>query len=163
MRDYWKPLFAVAVACVVAVSLNAVNATQADNARPPIDPDDIGGVVPGSNGPEAGVWVIAETTSLPTKFREIVVTDDQGRFVLPDLPRNGAPYKLWVRGYGLIDSEPVTSPLGRHVALRAAAAPTPQAAAQYYPASHWYSLIKVPDASEFPGTGPSGNGISPQM
>ena len=52
-----------------------------------IDNDDIGGVVTGANGPEAGVWVIAETTELPTKFAKMVVTDDQGRYVLPDLPK----------------------------------------------------------------------------
>ena len=35
-------------------------------------------------------------------------------------------------------------------------APTPQAAAHYYPAAYWFSLIEVPDKSEFPGTGPPG-------
>jgi hypothetical protein len=30
-----------------------------------IDNDDIGGVVTGPKGPEAGVWVIAETRDLP--------------------------------------------------------------------------------------------------
>ena len=33
-----------------------------------IDGDDIGGVVTGQTGPEAGVWVIAETTELGTRF-----------------------------------------------------------------------------------------------
>ena len=66
-----------------------------------IDNDDIGGVVTGPKGPEAGVWVIAETTDLPTRYAKIVVTDDQGRYVLPDLPK--AKYKVWVRGYGLVD------------------------------------------------------------
>jgi hypothetical protein len=68
-----------------------------------------------------------------------------------------------VRGYGLIDSAPVTSAPGREVALQAVLAPTAKQAAQYYPPSSWYSLIKVPDAKEFPGTGPQGNGIAPQM
>ena len=36
---------------------------------------DIGGTVVGAAGPEAGVWVIAETTELPTRFARIVVTD----------------------------------------------------------------------------------------
>ena len=70
-----------------------------------IDGDDIGGVVNGASGPEAGVWVIAETTNLPTKFAKIVVTDEQGRYLIPDLPK--ATYDLWVRGYGLIDSAKV--------------------------------------------------------
>src|SRR6478752_3311585 len=51
-----------------------------------IDSDDIGGVVSSAKGPEAGVWVIAETTDLPTKFARMVVTDDQGRYLIPDLP-----------------------------------------------------------------------------
>src|SRR5262245_3732539 len=71
-------------------------------AQVAIDADDIGGVVTGPRGPEAGVWVIAETTDLPTKMAKMVVTDDQGRYVIPDLPK--AKYKVWVRGYGLIDS-----------------------------------------------------------
>ena len=78
-----------------------------------VDADDIGGIVSGSGGPEAGVWVIAETTDLPTKFAKIVVTDDAGRYVVPDLPK--AKYKVWVRGYGLVDlpkvdGEPGTAP-----------------------------------------------------
>ena len=68
---------------------------------------DMGGVVTGAHGPEAGVWVIAETTELPTRYAKIVVTDDQGRYVLPDLPK--ANYNVWVRGYGL-----VVSALHRH-------------------------------------------------
>jgi hypothetical protein len=70
-----------------------------------IDADDIGGVVTSAKGPEAGVWVIAETTDLPTRFARMVVTDDQGRYVVPDLPK--ASYNVWVRGYGLVDSPKV--------------------------------------------------------
>ena len=72
-----------------------VNAQQRSGAAVPIDPDDIGGVVTSSNGPEAGVWVIAETSEPPTKFARIVVIDDQGRYVLPDLPR--ATYQVFIR------------------------------------------------------------------
>ena len=72
-----------------------------------IDDDDIGGVVTSAKGPEAGVWVIAETTDLGTKMSRSVVTDDQGRYVIPDLPKG--KYKVWVRGYGLIDSPKVDS------------------------------------------------------
>jgi hypothetical protein len=49
--------------------------------------NDIGGVVTSAKGPEAGVWVIAETSELPTTFARIVVTDDQGRYLVPDLPK----------------------------------------------------------------------------
>ncbi|MGD0906760.1 MAG: carboxypeptidase-like regulatory domain-containing protein [Candidatus Acidiferrales bacterium] len=113
-----------------------------------INPDNIGGVVTSSKGPEAGVWVIAETTELPTKFRKIVVTDDRGRFLLPELPK--ANYRVWVRGYGLVDSGGVNAMPGVHLALTAVVAPTPQAAAQYYPANYWFSLVQAPPKSAFP-------------
>ena len=83
--------------------------------------DDIGGVVTSSKGPEAGVWVIAETSDFQTKLRKIVVTDDRGRFLLPELPK--ANYKVWVRGYGLMDSTPVNAAPGKTVALTAVVAP----------------------------------------
>jgi len=121
----------------------------------------ISGVVRGPSGPEAGVWVIAETGDLPTKFVKIVVTDDQGRYLLPQLPR--ATYEVWVRGYGLVDSPKQRTTPGRTVNLTAVPAPSAQAAAQYYPAGHWLSLLKVPVKSEFPGTGPEGNGLSPNI
>lgn len=124
-----------------------------------LDADDIGGVVRSDKGPEAGVWVIAETGELATKYARIVVTDDQGRYVLPDLPT--AKYRVWVRGYGLVDSPAVEARPGSSLDLRAVPAPSPQAAAQYYPSSYWVSLVRIPAASEFPGTGPGGNGILP--
>lgn len=115
-----------------------------------IDNDDIGGVVRGPDGPEAGVWVIAETTDLPTKFAKMVVTDDQGRYVLPDLPK--AKYKIWVRGYGLVDSAKVDSEPGQQLNLTAVKAPDEKSAAEYYPAIYWYSMMKVPAASQFGGS-----------
>ena len=119
--------------------------------------NDLGGVVSGPSGPEAGVWVIAETTDLPTKFAKIVVTDDNGRYVLPDLP--DANYSVWVRGYGLVDSLKTETRPGAILNLTAVVAPDAAAAAQYYPAAYWLSLLHPPSESEFPGTGPSGNGI----
>src|SRR5882672_11906624 len=112
---------------------------------PAIDADDIGGVVTSSNGPEAGVWVIAETNALPTRFAKIVVTDDRGRYVVPDLPP--ADYQLWVRGYGLADSAKVAASPGKVVDLKATVAPDPATAAKVYPAIYWYSMQKVPSAS----------------
>jgi hypothetical protein len=141
--------------CIAALALSQQRATVA------IDNDDIGGVVTGPKGPETGVWVIAETSDLPTKFARIVVTDDRGRYLLPDLPK--AKYQVWVRGYGLVDSPKVAGTPGTTLNLTAVAAPNPRSAAEYYPASYWYSLLKPPDKSEFPGTGPSGNGISPNI
>src|SRR5437762_7263975 len=101
----------------------------------------IGGVVRSANGPEAGVWVIAETKDLPTNFIKIVVTDDRGRFVLPQLP--GAIYNVWVRGYGLLDSKPIQmKPRREPVTLQAAPARTPQEAAKVYPGDYWLSLLE---------------------
>ena len=122
----------------------------------------IAGSVTSDNGVEAGVWVIAETTELETKFAKMVVTDDQGRFLLPQMP--DATYDVWVRGYGLVDSPKVQLATGReNVALTAVVAATPRDAAQYYPGNYWYSLIEPPAPSEFPGTGNGGNGINPNM
>ena len=98
-----------------------------------MDGDDIAGVVTGPKGPEAGVWVIAETTGLPTKFSRTVVTDDRGRYLIPDLPK--ASYQVWVRGYGLVDSPKTTATPGTRLALKAVAAPDAKAAAHYYPAA----------------------------
>jgi hypothetical protein len=151
---------AAAFAAFLAASWTGTSARQATGSVS-VDQDDVGGVVTGPKGPEAGVWVIAETTDLPTKFVRIVVTDDRGRYLLPDLPKAG--YSIWVRGYGLVDSPKVQSPPGKVVNLTAVVAPTPRDAAQYYPAGYWLSLLRVPDKTEFPGTGPTGNGISPNM
>src|SRR5213593_4193663 len=101
-----------------------------------IDGDDIGGVVTSRFGPEAGVWVIAETTELGTRFARIAVTDDHGRYVIPDLPQ--ATYSVWVRGYGLVDSPKVKSARGRILNLTAVPAPNAAAAAEYYPAIYWF-------------------------
>jgi len=149
------------IALVAAAALMGLTACEQAGGDVAIDDDDIGGVVTGPNGPEAGVWVIAETTDLPTTFNRIVVTDDDGRYVLPDLP--DATYDVWVRGYGLIDSEKQSVTPGNTHDLTAVIAPDPHAAAQYYPAGYWLSLISVPEKDQFPGTGPEGNGISPAM
>ena len=109
---------------------------------------ELSGVVSGPNGPEAGVWVIAETTELPTKFARIVVTDEQGRYLVPDLPK--ASYDVWVRGYGLIDSPKVKAAAGERLDLAAVPAPTEGAAAQYYPSLYWFSMMPVPPESAFP-------------
>ena len=157
----WASIAALGVGLAVFVAASISGPAAQGGGAPRIDNDDIGGVVTGPRGPEAGVWVVAETTDLPTKMAKIVVTDDRGRYVVPDLPK--ASYSVWVRGYGLVDSPKVTSAPGRVVNLSAAPAPNPRAAAEYYPANYWYALLSVPDKSEFPGTGPKGNGISEVM
>jgi hypothetical protein len=150
---------AVAIAVLLAPTPVGLNAQQSAAVR--IDNDDIGGVVTSASGPEAGVWVIAETTGLPTKYAKIVVTDDQGRYLLPDLPK--AYYNVWVRGYGLVDSPKVKAAPGKVLNLKAVVARNEAAAAEYYPAIYWYSMLKIPDKSEFPGTGEKANGIRESM
>ena len=122
---------------------------------------ELSGAVTSAKGPEAGVWVIAETDDLPTKFAKIVVTDDHGRYLIPDLPK--ANYRVFVRGYGLIDSPKTQTAPGKTLNLTAVVAPSAAAAAEYYPAIYWYSLLKIPAASEFPGAGDKGNGMSESL
>jgi hypothetical protein len=150
---------AIASAAVLAGSPARLDAQQ--GAAVSIGTTDLGGVVTGPRGPEAGVWVIAETSDLPTNLVKIVVTDDQGRYVLPDLPK--ANYDVWVRGYGLVDSPKVKTAPGKIVNLTAVPAPNEKAAAEYYPPIYWLAMAKMPDKSAFPGTGHGGNGINEKL
>ena len=150
----------LAAAALLAASLTTLSARQTITTIS-VDADDIAGVVRSTKGPEAGVWVIAETKDLPTPYAKIVVTDDQGRYLLPDLPK--ANYTLFVRGYGLVDSPRVSGTPGKPLNLSAVVAPNEHAAAQIYPAGNWLSLLRIPEGSEFPGTGPQGNGINPNV
>ena len=164
MKTSSHHVYGLAAALCLALALGACasrNGGSPAAGRIDIDENDIGGVVSGPNGPEAGVWVIAETQELPTKFVRIVVTDDQGRYVLPDLP--AATYQVWVRGYGLTDSPAQQATPGTHVNHTATAAPDERAAAQIYPAGYWLSLLRVPAMDEFPGTGPDGNGLASNL
>ena len=156
-KHFLSALFASTFLMLSAAAVPAFAAA----AAPAIDNDDIGGVVTGPKGPEAGVWVIAETSELTTPYSKIVVTDDQGRFVIPDLPR--ATYKIWARVYEMKDSAPVDVMPGKTASLQMVPEPDARQAAQLYPASYWLAMIKLPAMSEFPGTGPKGNGIAPLM
>src|ERR1700687_2056380 len=122
-------LLAIGLACL-AISSPADLGAQGDGNTGVIT-----GVVTSEKGPEAGVWVIAETDELGTKFRKIVVTNDQGKFALPELPK--VNYKVWVRGYGLVDSKPLMATTGRDLKLTTMVAKDPREAAQIYPASYW--------------------------
>src|SRR3982074_910853 len=131
----------------IAALLFAASMTRPTAQQVRVDADDIGGVVTGAKGPEAGVWVIAETKDLPTKYVRIVVTDDQGRYLIPDLPKGN--YDVWVRGYGLIDSARTKTAPGKAMNLKSVAAPNDAAAAEYYPAIYWYSMLKIPEPNLF--------------
>ncbi|MBM3527114.1 MAG: carboxypeptidase regulatory-like domain-containing protein [Alphaproteobacteria bacterium] len=139
-RIFLAAFVSIAVLELIAVPRFAAAQQAAGN--------DIAGTVTGPNGPEAGVWVIAETTDLPTRYIKSVVTDDRGRYLIPELPQ--ANYEVWARGYGLSDTAKVRSAPGRTVNFTAQRAPSPQAAADLYPAIYWYSMLKTPGKDEFP-------------
>jgi hypothetical protein len=147
----WAGLASLSAVLIVGLlsATSAPSFAQRAAATVEIDSDDIGGVVTSAGGPEAGVWVIAETNAFQTRFAKIIVTDDQGRFVLPDLP--AAEYSLWVRGYGLADSAKISAKPGMHVNLTATIAPSDAVAAQVYPAVYWYSMMHLPSPSELAG------------
>src|SRR5262249_6274745 len=156
-KNLYASVAAIALVALLAGTPAPVSAQTAD-PEVKVGATDLGGVVAGPGGPEAGVWVIAETTDLPTKFTKIVVTDDKGRYLIPDLPK--AKYSVWVRGYGLVDSEKVSSEPAKMLNLTAAKAPDEAAAAEYYPRMYWYSMLRIPRASEVPATGRRGKGIT---
>ena len=145
MRSTSALLLGVAAAALIALTPHAVSAQGKAQDTVSVGTTDLGGVVSGPNGPEAGVWVIAETTDLPTKYSKIVVTDERGRYVIPELPR--ANYNVWVRGYGLVDSPKTQAMPGRTLNLTATPAANTKAAAEYYPPIHWFAMLKVPDKS----------------
>ena len=144
-----KRMLYSSVAAVAIAAFLAGTPVPASAQNVPVKKSDIGGVVKGPHGPEAGVWVIAETHDLATRYAKMVVTDDQGRYVIPDLPK--ANYQVWVRGYGLIDSPKIAAAPGKHLNLTAVPAPNDAAAAQYYPSIYWFAMLKIPAADQFGG------------
>ena len=136
----------------LVVAAGAVLVTTVLAGQAPAGSDDLRGTVRSPAGPEAGVWVIAETDDLDTGFRKIVVTDDAGRFLVPDLP--DASYRVWVRGYGLVDSDPVTAEPGQTLTLDAAPAGSPQEAARVYPAQLLVLAARAAGRRRVPGHRP---------
>src|SRR5215470_5574521 len=112
MRNF-RPVYLAGIVGGVIAGYLILQTDLRGHANPPvkISSNDIGGVVASAKGPEAGVWVIAETTDLPTRYIKEVVTDNRGRFLIPDLPK--ATYTVWARGYGLVDSPKVKSDPGK--------------------------------------------------
>src|SRR5262249_24247373 len=157
------PLSVAAMGAALLLSLSPARlaAQQTAPAGVTVGESDLGGGVSGPNGPEAGGWGVAETTDPPPKFAKKGATDHEGRYVPPAPPE--ADHTVWVRGYGLVDSPKLQSGPGKILNLNAVPAPNAAAAAEYYPAIYCYSMLKVPDKSEFPGTGPQGNGMSTNM
>jgi hypothetical protein len=158
----------LAIVLPTSAQQNAKQAAKGANSKYISPPGYITGTVTGDKGPEAGVWVIAETNDLATKMIKTVVTDDQGRYVLPELP--AVNYQVWVRGYGIEDSKPISAkPSANPVALKVTNAKTPAEAAKVYPGDYWLSMLAPPAKNLFPGTGektadnPNGNGVNANM
>lgn len=158
----------ITLAVVVPTSAQQNNAKQAAKSQYVSPPGYIQGTVTGEKGPEAGVWVIAETTELGTPMIKTVVTDDQGKYVIPELP--AVNYQVWVRGYGIVDSAKIKAkPSDAQVAIKVSAAKNAQEAARVYPGDYWLSLLEPPAKNLFPGTGdkseqnPNGNGLGTGM
>ena len=154
------------LAFVAALALRS-SATSAQGGRAagiPVDADDIAGTVMSTRGPEAGVWVIAETTDTPTKFRKIVVTDEQGRYLLPDLPdESHVPdlgSRLWPGRFGASSGDGRAGNLALTAAVAAERARRRAASTRRTTGNRSSTFRR---RTEFPGTGPTGNGISPEM
>jgi streptogramin lyase len=149
MRARNRSRWTIPVAAVLLFAAGWAGGCARGSAAVDVDQKSIGGIVMNGQKAEAGVWVIAETTGLPTHFSRIVVTDDSGRFLVPDLPAAGS-YDVWVRGYGLRDSQPVKTTLGTRLTLQVDSARSPQEAAKIYPANYWLSLWEPPTADQLP-------------
>jgi hypothetical protein len=124
----------------ILISMAAVQPTHGETR---VAADVIRGTVTSARGAEAGVWVVAETHDFQTRFAKIVVTDEAGRYLIPDLPK--ATYSIWVRGYGLADSSKIETTPGRSLNLTAIVAPDAATAAKTYPAAYWYAMMKIPE------------------
>jgi hypothetical protein len=150
----WTRVVAVGLVLIAGAAIYPLTALQ--TAQPQLGY--ITGVVRSTAGPEAGVWVIAETSDLPTGMIKSVVTNDQGRYVLPDMPMGPTVnYKVWVRGYGLVDSAPITTKPTVNsnnnapaTNLTAVLAKNDVEAAKVYPGNYWMSMIEPPAKSAFP-------------
>src|SRR4030095_9477647 len=153
-----KPELTIGAASLALLISTFLVTTRAQQPAVAIDNDDIGGVVTSTNGPEAGVWVIAETRDLQVRYIKSVVTDDRGKFVVPDLPK--ANDTIWARGYGLVDGPKVTTAPGKLVNLTATLAPNDAAPAEYSPAIYWFSMLKMPSTADFGGEGRIPKGIT---
>jgi len=145
-------------AVAIGIAFGASTSSAATNR---IGKHEIAGQVIGDHGPEAGVWVIAETRDLPTRYAKVVVTDDQGRFVVPQLP--AANYQVWARGYGLVDSARSTTRPGHQIRLQAITASDEKAAARFYPGMYWYALLDIPKTEDFVAGSPGNQGMAATM
>jgi streptogramin lyase len=139
----WRPWI---FGCLGAAALLLCRLTASEAAEPRIAAAEIGGTVTSAHGAEGGVWVIAETRDFQTRFAKIVVTDDGGHYLIPELP--AAKYRVWVRGYGLVDSPGVDATPGHRLDIATTIAPDAATAAKIYPAAYWYAMMKIPEEAQ---------------
>jgi streptogramin lyase len=139
----WRPWI---FGCLGAAALLLCHLTASEAAEPRIAAAEIGGTVTSAHGAEGGVWVIAETRDFQTRFAKIVVTDDGGHYLIPELP--AAKYRVWVRGYGLVDSPGVDATPGHRLDIATTIAPDAATAAKIYPAAYWYAMMKIPEEAQ---------------
>ena len=130
----------------LAAMLGCMATVHFASGAAPVTADAIRGTVASARGPEAGVWVIAETQDFQTRFAKIVVTDDAGRYLIPDLPK--AKYRVWVRGYGLADSVKSDATPGHALNIKALMAKDAATSAKIYPAAYWYAMMKIPEEAQ---------------
>ena len=135
--------------CAATLLLCGGVTSHATGAEPRIAATEIAGTVTSAHGPEAGVWVIAETHDFQTRFAKIVVTDEAGRYLIPELP--AAKYRVWVRGYGLVDSRGADATPGNYLDIATDIASDAATAAKTYPAAHWYAMMKIPKRTDCHG------------
>jgi streptogramin lyase len=140
-------LAAIGAAGAAAFAVTAVTGQGVAQKAPP--PDYIEGTVTsGARTPEAGVWVIAEGKPGNKVMRKIVVTNRKGQFVLPEMPN--AQWKVWVRGYGILDSGKTAARPGADLSLKVRKARTKVQAAKVYPANYWLSMLNLPARNATP-------------
>lgn len=145
-----KILFFILCVSLLSACSKPDDVPAADNSGA----DHIRGKVVNVDGqPEAGVWVIAQTGDLPTEYRKMVVTNDDGEFVLPEMPQ--ATYSVWARGYGLADSKKQPAKVGDSLSIEVRDAKDAMEAAKIYPATYWMTMLEGPPteavvASEYP-------------
>src|SRR3712207_1193685 len=128
---------AVATSATFAAAFVPLRHPVAAPAPPHVGPADIGGTVTGPKGPEAGVWVIAETSEVPTKYAKVFDTDDGDRDLNPDPTRRS--YSVIMHDIGRVHTQKRHETQGGTLALRPVQAARARALDEYYPAGCWYT------------------------
>ena len=134
-RSRHTRIFATALAALLLLEVGAARSSE------------IAGTVTSARGPEAGVWVIAETHDFKTRFAKIVVTDEAGRYL--SARSSAAPRTASGCAATASPTRPKSEATpGHSVNLAAVIAPDAATAAKVYPAAYWYAMMKIPEEAE---------------